>query len=231
MAQTITIPTSDGHAFDAVLAMPTRGDAPALIFIPSIFGNTEGMTATIDRYASHGFIVISIDPFWRTVPGPMPLERRAEASARKGGWTVDQGLDDTRAVLTYLANVPAWNGKFAMVGFCFGGRLSLLGLMRLGADAAVTFHGTAMHLDLAEAGNVTAPFSFHYGEDDPSVPLDQIKTIQSALAGKDGEICVYPGAVHGFAQQESPSYHPEAGPLSEARALAVLERLKTPVTA
>jgi carboxymethylenebutenolidase len=228
MAQTISLPTPAGPAFDAVLAMPTASSAPALIFIPSIYGNTDGMKNTIDRYASHGYIVLSLDPFWRTVPGPLGLDQQPAASARKDGWTVDQGLDDTRAALAYLRTLPAWNGKFAMVGYCFGGRLSLLGLMRLGADAAVTFHGTAMHLDLAEAGSISAPFSFHYGSADPVVPLDQVELVRTALAGKDGEIYVYEGAAHSFAQEESPRYSPEAGPLSEARALAMLERLKTP---
>jgi carboxymethylenebutenolidase len=231
MAQTISIPTTDGRAFDAALALPPGGSAPALIFIPSIYGNTDGMQATIDRYASHGYIVLSIDPFWRTVPGPLGLDRQPEASARKDTWTTDQGLDDTRAALAYLKTLPAWNGKFAMVGYCFGGRLSLLGLIRLNADAAVTFHGTGMHLDLAEAGGISAPFSFHYGEVDPVVPLEQVELVKTALAGKDGEIFVYPGAAHSFAQQESPRYDPVAGPLSEKRALALLERLKTPVSA
>jgi len=231
MAQTIALPTTDGRAFDAAVAFPPNASAPALIVIPSIYGNTDGMQATLDRYASHGYIVVSIDPFWRTVPGPLGLDQAAEASARKNTWTVEQGLDDTRAVLAYLATLPAWNGKFAMVGYCFGGRLSLLGLMRLGADAAVTFHGTAMHLDLAEADAISGPFSFHFGEADPVVPLDQVEAIKAALAGKDGEIYVYPGAAHSFAQQESPRYDPSAGPLSEARALAMLERIKTPVTA
>jgi dienelactone hydrolase len=61
---------------------------------------------------------------------------------------------------------------------------------------------------------------------DPVVPLDQVDAIKAALAGKDGEIYVYPGAAHSFAQQESPRYDPVAGPLSEERALAVLERIK-----
>jgi carboxymethylenebutenolidase len=231
MAQTISIPTTDGRAFDAATAMPPSGPAPALIFVPSIYGNTEGMQATVDRYASHGYIVVSIDPFWRTVPGPLPLDRQPEASARKDDWTVDQGISDVRAVLAYLATLPAWNGKFAIVGYCFGGRMAMLGLIRLGADAAVSFHGTAMHLDLAEAGAISAPFSFHYGSNDPVVPLEQVELVRAALAGKDGEIYVYEGAGHSFAQQESPRYSPEAGPLSEARALAVLERMKTPVRA
>ena len=231
MAKAISIPTSDGHAIDAVLATPPGNDLPALIFVPSIYGNTDGMQATIDRYASHGYIVISADPFWRTAPGPLTLDRQAEASKRKDDWNVDLGLADVRAVLDYLKTMPAWSGKFAMVGYCFGGRLTMLGLIRLGADAAVTFHGTGMQLDLAEAGNITAPFSFHYGEVDPAVPLEQVEQIRAALAGKDGEIYVYPGAAHSFAQQESPRYSPEAGPLSEARALKMLERLKTPITA
>jgi carboxymethylenebutenolidase len=227
MAQTIQIPTADGRSFDAVLAMPPgNASAPALVFVPSIYGNTDGMQATIDRYASHGFIVVSMDPFWRTVPGPLGLDRQPEASKRKDDWNVEFGLADTRTILTYLATVPQWNHKFAMVGYCFGGRLSLLGLIELGADAAVTFHGTGMHLDLARADRITKPFSFHFGEVDPVVPLDQVDAVKAALAGKEGEIYVYPGAAHSFAQQESPRYDPEAGPLSEKRALAVLERLK-----
>ena len=231
MAQNISIPTSGGRSFDAVLAMPPSGPAPALIFIPSIFGNTEGLQATIDRYATHGYIAVSIDPFWRTAPGPLGLDRYPEASKRMNDWSVDEGLDDTRAALAYLKTIPSWNGKFAMVGFCFGGRLAMLGLMRLGADAAVTFHGTAMHLDLAEAGNIRGPFSFHFGEADPVVPMEQVDQVKAALAGRDGEIHVYAGAGHSFAQQESPRYHPEAGPLSEERALKLLERLKSPITA
>jgi carboxymethylenebutenolidase len=227
MAQTIHIPTADGRAFDAALAMPPDdASAPALIFVPSIYGNTDGLRATIDRYASHGFIAVSMDPFWRTVPGPLGMDRQAEASQRKDDWSVEQGLDDTRAVLAYLATLPHWNHRFAMVGYCFGGRLSMLGLIELGADAAVTFHGTAMHLDLDRADRITKPFSFHFGELDPIVPLDQVDAIKAALAGKDGEIYVYPGAAHSFAQQESPRYDPAAGPLSEQRALAVLERIK-----
>jgi carboxymethylenebutenolidase len=227
MAQTISIPTADGRAFDATVAFPPmQGDVPALVFIPSIYGNTEGMQATIDRYAGHGFIVVSIDPFWRTVPGPLGLDRQPEASKRKDDWTVEQGLDDVRAVLRYLETLPNWNHKFATVGYCFGGRLSLLGLTRLGADAAVTFHGTAMHLDLGEAGTISQPFSFHFGDADPVVPMEQVEAIKAALAGKNGEIYVYPGAQHSFAQQESPRYDPVAGPLSEERALATLAALK-----
>jgi carboxymethylenebutenolidase len=231
MAHIISIPSADGRTFDAVIAQPPGGPAPALLFVPSIFGNTEGMQTTIDRYASHGYIVISADPFWRTLPGPLGYDRRSDASARKDAWNVDEGLADLRDVLAYLKTLPTWNGKFAVVGYCFGGRLAMLGLMRLGADAAASFHGTAMHVDLAEAGSIAAPFSFHYGEADPVVPMEQVELVRAALAGKDGEIFVYPGAGHSFAQEESPNYSPEAGPLSEARALAVLERIKTPVTA
>ena len=214
------------RAFDAAVALPPGGTAPALIFIPSIYGNTDGMRATVDRYASHGYIVVSIDPFWRTVPGPLPLDRQPEASARKDDWTPDLGLSDARDVLAYLATMPSWNGKFALVGYCFGGRLALLGLIRLGADAAVTFHGTAMHLDLAETGGITAPFSFHYGGADPVVPLDQVEAIKAALAGKDGEIYVYDGAGHSFALPDNPSYHPAIAQLSEERALAIFDRMK-----
>jgi len=228
MAKPISIASSAG-TFEAELALPEGGPAPAIIVVPSIFGNTDGLKATLDRYASHGYIVLAIDPFWRTAPGPRGQDEREAASARAAEWTVENGLADVQAAVETLKTMPAWNGKYAVMGFCFGGRLAMLGLTRLDADAAVSFHGTRMHLHAGEADKVTKPFSFHYGGDDPVVPLDEVAQVQAALAGKDGEIYIYPGAGHSFAQQESPRYSPEAGPLSEARALAVLERLKTPV--
>jgi carboxymethylenebutenolidase len=231
MSHTISIPSREGGSFDAEVAEPAHGAAPGIIVVPSIYGNTDGLKETLDRYAGRGFIALSIDPFWRTVPGPLPLERREEASARMQTWTVEQGTSDVQDALAALRTFPKWNGKFAILGFCFGGRLAMLGLTRLGADAAVAFHGTAMHLHLDELGDSTVPFSFHYGGDDPVVPMDQVEQIQSALAGYDGEIFVYEGAGHSFAQQESPRYDPVAGPLSEDRAFAILERLKSPAIA
>jgi len=231
MSKTVSITSSDGRAFDAYLTMPPVGPAPAIIVVPSIFGVTDGFKTTLDRYASKGFIVIAPDPFWRTIPGPLTGARMEDAQKRKNAYDEAAGLDDLRHTIALLGTLPEWNGKFGIFGFCFGGRLAMLGLTRLGADAAATFHGTMIHSMLDEAAAVTKPFSLHFGETDHIVPLDQIEAIRAGLAGKDGEIYVYEGAGHSFALPDNPSYNETAAQLSEDRALAIFDRLKEPAIA
>jgi carboxymethylenebutenolidase len=233
MSRTISIPSPEGGAFDAELAEPAGTTAsPLLLLVPSVFGVTGGFKNTVDRYATRGYFAIAADPFWRTLPGPLELERRAEARGRMDHWTPQQGFDDMRATLDWAQTaLPHWNGKFAVVGFCFGGQHAMIGLERLGADAAVAYHGSKMNEYLADADAIGKPFSFHFGELDHVVPLEQVAEIRTALAGKDGEIYVYPGVGHSFAREGAPEYSPEVAGLSEARAFAVLAPLKAPATA
>ena len=231
MSTTISIPSRDGRPFEAYLTLPPSGPAPAIVIVPSIFGVTDPFKTSLERFASKGFVVIASDIFWRTHPGPLTPDRRAEGQARMAAYDFDEGLDDLQRTVAALKSVPEWNGKFGIFGFCFGGKHAFLGITRLGADAAASFHGTQMHTVLDEAGKLNKPFSFHYGEDDHVVPMEQVDAIKAALAGKDGEICVYPGVGHSFALPDNPTYHAEAARISEERALAMFSRMKDPAIA
>ncbi len=231
MSKTISITSHDGRTFEAYLALPPAGPAPAIVAVPSIFGVTAGFKETLDRYASKGFIVIAPDPFWRTQPGPLTGAQMEAAQARKNAYNEADGLDDLKRTVDVLKAMPEFNGKWGIFGFCFGGRLSFLGITRLGADAAAAFHGTAIHTALDEADKITKPYSFHYGADDHIIPLEQIDKVRTALAGKDGEIYVYEGAGHSFALPDNPNYHESAARASEDRALAIFDRLKDGVVA
>jgi carboxymethylenebutenolidase len=225
MGKMISITASAGGAFDAYLALPERRPAPAIIVSSSIYGITKGLRETIDRYAGRGFIVIAHDLFWRTQPGALEGNRRQEARARLEAYDVERGLDDFRAVRDALATLPEWNGKFAVLGFCFGGQHAFLGLSRLGADAGISFHGTSIQHYLDEAPAIAKPFSFHFAAEDDLVSPADIERIRQALAGKTGEIVVYEGATHGFARVESPTYDAAVTQAAEERAFAVLDGL------
>jgi len=229
VAETIAIAAPGGGSFDAYLALPERQPAAAIIAVSSIYGVTEGMMETLDRYARRGFIVIAPDVFWRTQPGALEGNRREEAQARLDAYDIELGIDDLRATRDALATRSEWNGKFAVLGFCFGGQHAFLGLTRLGADAGVSFHGTSIQHYLDEAPAVTKPFSFHFAAEDDLVSLDDVARIRQALAGKPGEIIVYPGATHGFSRVDSPRYDASVAQASEERAFAILEGLKTAV--
>jgi carboxymethylenebutenolidase len=231
MSTTISITSADGRAFDAYLTLPPGGPAPAIVIVPSIFGVTDAFKVSLDRYASKGFIVIAPDVFWRTHPGPLTPDQRVAGQARMAAYTFAEGMDDLRRTVDALKALPEWNGKFGIFGFCFGGKHAFLGITQLGADAGAAFHGTQIHTVLDQADRLNKPFSFHYGEDDHVVPMEQVDAIKAALAGKDGEIHVYAGVGHSFALPDNPTYHAEAARVSEERALAIFDRMKEPALA
>jgi carboxymethylenebutenolidase len=112
------------------------------------------------------------------------------------------------------------NGKLAILGFCFGGRYARLSAARLGIDAAASYHGTAMGQHVDEVGKITCPVSFHYGDADPVVPMDEVGAIQKAFAGRaNADIQVYKGAGHNFAMPRQQSYHTAAARESRERVL------------
>jgi carboxymethylenebutenolidase len=226
--ETIRIDAADG-TFDAYVAMPTRYPAPALIIVSSIYGVNKGLKKTIARYARRGFIVVAPDIFWRTQPGPLESNNRKDAQARLDAYQIDPGMDDLRATRDALGRFMEWNGKFALVGFCFGGQHAFLGLTRLGADAGVSYHGTSIQNYLAEAPHVSKPFSFHFGSEDDLVSAEDVQAIRNALAGKSGDVVMHEGAGHGFAREDSAGYNEAVAQASEQQAFMILDDLKTMV--
>jgi carboxymethylenebutenolidase len=226
LPETIRIDAGDGGSFDAYVALPKAYPAPALIVVSSIYGVNNGLKKTIARYAERGYIVVAPDIFWRTQPGPLESNNRADAQARLDAYRIDPGMNDLRAVRDALGRFMEWNGKFAIVGFCFGGQHAFLGLTRLGADAGVSYHGTSIEKYLDEAPRVEKPFSFHFGSEDDLVSAEAVDAIRRALAGKEGDIEMHEGAGHGFAREDSAGYNAAVARASEERAFVILGQLQ-----
>jgi len=234
-SETIKLASVDRGSFDAYLAHPPHGPAPAIVVWYSAFGLTDGLIQTVDAFAARGYLMIVPEVFWRTHPGPLPQtdEGREKAVARYKAFDVARGLDDLKVTIDAARAMPECNGKVAVMGYCMGGRYAFLGVARLGADAAVTFHGNSIGEHLDEAGTLHNPqMSLHYGAEDPQIPMDEVRAVKGALEGFPGVmIYVYPGCKHGFAQIGGRAYDAAAAALAEKRALDFLDGLKSPVPA
>jgi carboxymethylenebutenolidase len=211
--------TRSHETFDGYLTGPVgHAKAPGILLITAIFGVDQEMRELADAWARDGFLVSVPDIFWRQTPGP--TADMTVAFDRYGKFDPVQGMQDIEDLVRDLESRPACNGKIAILGFCFGGRYALLGAARLGIDAAASFHGTLMGQHLHEVNRVTCPVSFHFGDSDPVVPMDEVDAIRQAFAGRaNADIGVYPGAGHNFAMPRKDGYHAAAATASRERVL------------
>lgn len=223
--QDITYNTRDNESFDGYLATPAGSDAkPGILLITAIFGVDDEMKELSDAWAADGFVVSVPDIFWRVMPGP--TADMEKAFARYGAFDQDQGMKDIEDLVKDLKARPQCNGKVAMLGFCFGGLYAHLGAARLGIDAAGSFHGTKIGEAVGETSKVKCPVSFHFGDEDPVVPMDEVEAIKAAYASHDNaEIAVYKGATHNFSMPNKDGYHPEAAKASRAAVLKCFQQM------
>ncbi len=215
----ITYTTRNNETFDGYLASPS-GDqpAPSILLITAIFGIDDEMKALSDAYANDGFLVSVPDIFWRVMPGP--TADMEKAFDRYGKFDPVQGMLDIEDLIKDLKARPRCNGKVAVLGYCFGGRYAHLAAARLGVDAAGAFHGTAIGEHLDETAKVECPVSFHFGDQDTVVPMDEVEAIRKSYASHaNAEIAVYEGATHNFSMPSKEGYQPEAAKLSRAAVL------------
>jgi len=225
-----TIPVPGG-SMPAYVAVPATTPAPALVLIPSVFGVVPNVRATIDRYAEHGFLTIGPDVYFRTIPGPKNRENKAEFDAaldRNKRYDHEQGVRDLAAVRDYALARADCNGKWAVVGYCFGGRYALIAGADLGADAVGGFHPSNMGKELDAARRLNVPASFHVGDSDTTVPMTEVEAVKAALAHNPrAEVYVYPGIKHGFSGKGGAAYDEAVAELSLERLLNVFDELKT----
>ncbi len=221
----ITYTTRANETFTGLLSEPDGdGKVPGILMITAIFGIDEEMQQLATDWAADGFLVSTPDIFWRVMPGP--TADMEKAFARYGAFDFDQGIKDVEDLIKDLRAHPRCNGKVAVLGFCFGGRYAHIAAARFGADAAGAYHGTMIGAHLDEVDNITCPVSWHFGSEDPVVPMEEVGEIQKAFAGRDNaEIVVYDGAGHNFSMPQKEGYVADAAAASRASVLRCFQSM------
>jgi carboxymethylenebutenolidase len=212
--------------FAAYLALPPAGSGPGLVLWQEIFGVNPHIRAVAEQYALDGFVVLAPDTFWRQAPRVelgYDGADRAHAFKLMTGYAGPDALADIGASVAALRSRPEVAGaKVGSFGYCMGGRLAYLAAATAGVDAAVAFYGGGIQGQLDQAAAITCPVQFHYADMDDHIPPDAVESVRAAMAGKNAEVHVYPGAQHGFNCWARGSYHAPSAALAHGRSLSFL---------
>ena len=227
----IKVRSTEGGEFDCYVVAPEGGPkVPAIVLASAIHGVDADLRGIADELASHGAIVAAPDLFWRTVPGP--LGRDDPRGAPRGQPRLEKirtGERDLADVLPALRREPLFNGRAAVMGFCYGGPYAVLGPKRLGYDAGISCHGTQMLDFIHELDGLRAPLCIIWGDQDHAAPAPVLEAYRAVPARmKNVEVHIFPGVLHGYMMRgNTKAFDAAMYRFSMERTLAILERLRS----
>lgn len=223
--------TSQGKEIGGFLCRPKEGaKRGAVIVVQEIFGVNDHIRDVACRFARAGYTGLAVNYFFREGNPPDSSAGFQPLMEFVGKIPDSQIMADTKAAAEFLKKRADSNGKVGIVGFCWGGRVSMLSSAEVpGIDAAVAYYGRIRQpnptanqpkgpLDLA--GMIHAPLLGHFGEKDSGITPD-VPALRDALKEhhKIAELYVYEGAGHAFNNDTRPSYHAESAKLAWQRTL------------
>ena len=219
-ASTITINGYGGDEIESYLAQPDeptpRGGVVVIHHLPGYDRATKEITR---RFAELGYDAICPNLFWREAPGADPSDASAAARAQ-GGVPDEQLVGDVEGAATYLRALPSSNGHVAVIGYCSGGRQSVLAACQLDLDAAVDCYGAYVTGTpppdyfikvtnlVDQLPNLTCPLLGLFGNEDQRPSPEHVDELEQLLDkhGKTYEFHRYDGTGHAFFAPDRPSY-------------------------
>ena len=226
----VKIRSSKGGELNCYLIVPHAGaKVPAIVLASAVHGVNEDLRAIADEFASHGYIAAAPDLFWRTIPGP--LARDDEGTKRRSQPRLEKiktGEADLADTLAALRKEPLWNGRAAVIGFCYGGPYAILGPKRLGYDAGISCHGSQMLDYIGELEGLARPVCIIWGDEDHQAPAEVLDAYRRAATRmKNLDLHIFPGVLHGYMMPDNvKAFDRKTRDFSMSRALAILEGLR-----
>src|SRR5215831_17057464 len=224
IAESITISGHGGDAIEAYSARPMRpgphGGVVVLHHMPGYDAPTKEIART---FAVHGYNAVMPNLYHRDAPGASPDDAAAAARAQ-GGVPDARLIGDVAGAAAYLRGLSNSNGKVGVIGYCSGGRHSVLAAVSLPLDAAVDCYG-AFVVGIPPEGmplkvgpikhlikDLSCPLLGLFGADDQYPSPEQVAELEQELKnqGKTHEFHSYEGAGHAFFSVNRPAYRPEA---------------------
>ena len=219
-AETIHFDSYDGNSVEAYLAT-TESDEKVggVVVIHHFPGYDEATKEMVRKFAANGYNAVCVNLYYRESPDASPDDAAAAARA-SGGVPDDQLVGDVGAAAKYLRALANSNQKVGVIGYCSGGRQSVLSACSLTLDAAVDCYGAFVVESRPESTmtsivellpNLSCSLLGLFGVEDQYPSPAQTETLRELLTkhGKDFTFHEYDGAGHAFFAVDRPSYRPE----------------------
>jgi carboxymethylenebutenolidase len=211
----ITLHSADGTDFAAYAAQPAQPSGAGMIILPDVRGLYTFYEELALRFAEAGIAALAIDYFGRTAgTAPRPEGFDYQPHIGQVTWT---GLHaDISAARREIGHWDGVRGVFS-VGFCFGGRLSMLLASddELAMAGDIGFYGwpsgearggVPAPIDRVSAN--AAPILALFGGADRGITAAIVEGYRTALAGAGAphEVITYKDAPHSFFDRNATEY-------------------------
>src|SRR5438270_2238097 len=132
----ITLQTVDGP-MECFEARPDSDVRHAVVVIQEAFGVNDHIRDVATRFAEQGYHAVAPALYHRAGGGTAPYDDFSKVMPLMQGLTDDGILTDVDATLEYLRGEGLADDRIAIVGFCMGGRETLMVAVRRELGAAV----------------------------------------------------------------------------------------------
>ncbi len=186
--------TPDVRAY--VATPPGDGPSPVVIMIHEFYGLNESIVGKAEGLAQEGYLVVAPDTFRGSTTAWIP--RAIYQVITTEPEQVNRDLD---AVYAWVGSLPnAMVNHIGILGFCYGGRTSLVYSLHNDRLAATVIYYGAPETDPQVLQQLPGPVLGIFGGADNSIPLSDVRAFEAALdqAGIPNEITIYENQPHAF---------------------------------
>jgi carboxymethylenebutenolidase len=212
----ITLVSRDGTEIAAFAARAEQASGAGIIVIPDVRGLHPYYEELTTRFAEAGVHAVAVDLYARSAgTGRRPEGFEYESHVMQ--LQPDRIDDDVAAAAAYLRSEDGGSPERAYsVGFCLGGRVSLLqAAAGIGLDGVIGMypwpagpHRSGLPAPADEAQRFGCPVLALYGGADAGIPAEARDAFDHALdaAGVEHRSVVYPDAPHSFFDRKAADF-------------------------
>jgi len=217
-----------GNQIPGWLFKPKGGRGMGVCMIHDIFGLRADYENVVAPFVEHGYNVLVPDMFYDVEPIEIVDPDGNKRKSYRGQSSAERHMVILEAAVKKLKSMPETGGKVGVTGYCLGGTLCLLATARVPeVDAAAGYYATNAHDYLDEAKNIRAPLMMHIPESDRTHMPEDAKRVRDTLDGVSlAKWFIYPGAVHGFANNDHSRFDAAATQLANNRTFELFDSVK-----